>query len=45
MVMDYAFAANYSKNPHEDLVSDTMDFLLTVNWQCNGTDKYISHLV
>lgn len=33
------------KQKHEEFVSDTMNFLLTLNWQCNVTDKCISHLV
>lgn len=30
---------------HEGLIPDTMNFLPTLNCQCNGNDKYISHFV
>lgn len=30
---------------HKRFVPDTMNFLLTLNWWSNGTEKYISHLV
>lgn len=48
MMMGYAFTPYYLKNKtkqNEEFVSDTMNFLLTLNWQCKVTDKYISHLV